>query len=243
MLTFDGEPGFPDGEPGVPSGSQEYPSTSSQSHYRINEIWGGAHSGHTLFHFPCTCAQHELEPDSNKGPLCPTFDGEPAFPDGEPGVPTFPPGSQEYPLSRRGARSTHFRRGASVPDGEPGVPSGSQEYPSISQVHPLIHRLRLCTGSRSGSVSGSYDYPFLSPHAVDGATVSNIDDIATQDEFRNYFKTYGPMIFSVLKNDKKTLNQRGHGGAAANLAKDMGWASVIQATNADRAEKIMGSMK
>lgn len=71
----------------------------------------------------------------------------------------------------------------------------------------------------------------------------NIDDIAKLDEFCDYFKTYGPIIFSALKNDKKTLNQRGYGGVAANMAKDMGWASVIQATNADRAEKIMGSMK
>ena len=71
----------------------------------------------------------------------------------------------------------------------------------------------------------------------------NIDDIAKLDEFRDYFKTYGPIIFSALKNDKKTLNQRGYGGVAANMAKDMGWASVILATNADRVEKIMGSMK
>ena len=52
----------------------------------------------------------------------------------------------------------------------------------------------------------------------------NIDDIAKLDEFRDYFKTYGPIIFSALKNDKKTLNQRGYGGVAANMAKDMGWA-------------------
>ena len=32
MLTFDGEPAFPDGEPGVPSGSQEYPSTLEKRH-------------------------------------------------------------------------------------------------------------------------------------------------------------------------------------------------------------------
>ena len=93
-----------------------------------------------------------------------------------------------------------------------------------------------------GAPSGDIRCMFLSPNAVGAATVCNIDDIATRDEFREYFTTYGPIIFASLKHDKKTLNQRGHGGAAANLAKDMGWESVMQATNADRAERIMGSM-
>ena len=76
-----------------------------------------------------------------------------------------------------------------------------------------------------------------------GATVCNIDDIANQDEFWEYFRAYGPIIFSALQNDEMTLNQRGHKGAAANLAKDMGWTSMMQATNADRAERIMGSIE
>ena len=38
MLTFDGEPGFPDGEPGVPSGSQEYPSTGRRAFIHYEEV-------------------------------------------------------------------------------------------------------------------------------------------------------------------------------------------------------------
>ena len=52
---------------------------------------------------------------------------------------------------------------------------------------------------------------------------------------------YGPMIFSALKTDKRTMNQQGHGRVAAKLEKDVGWASAV-ATNADRGEKIMGPM-